>query len=124
MFATLPHMVAGMVQVAELYEMSKGYKWICYECTKEVEILREKNKKWEEGLDENIKKNTENATCNNCASTIPIINIDETTPANSTPDTHILLDKPDVPIHDKMDTPTPMDTSQNKNNTKNADIYI
>ena len=32
------------VQAAELYDMSKGYKWICYECTKEVEILGKEQK--------------------------------------------------------------------------------
>ena len=29
-----------------------------------------------------------------------------------------------MPIPDKMDTPTPMDTSQDKHNTKKADIDI
>ena len=100
------------MQAAELYEMSKGYKWLHYECTKEVELIKEKTNK----LEENTKKKAENAACKNCASAIPIVNIDETTPANSTPEAQILADKPDVQIPDNTDAPTPMDTSQHKHN--------
>ena len=28
------------IQAEELYEMSKDYKWLCYECTKEVKKLK------------------------------------------------------------------------------------
>ena len=28
-----------IISAAELYKRSKGYKWLCYECTKEVELL-------------------------------------------------------------------------------------
>ena len=43
-----------------------------YECIKEVELIKEKNKKWEEELEENTKKNAENTACKNCASAKPI----------------------------------------------------
>merc|ERR1712033_72807 len=47
------------VQAAELYRMSKGYKWMCYECTKNIEIIRERNMEWdkEEETEDNTKKN-------------------------------------------------------------------
>ena len=44
------------MQAAELCGMSKGYKWLCYDCTKEVKLIKEKNKNWEEGLEEHTKK--------------------------------------------------------------------
>ena len=62
------------ILAAELYKRSKGYKWLCYECIKEVELIKDKKKKWEERLEENTKKNAENAACKNCASAIPIGN--------------------------------------------------
>ena len=34
------------VQEAELYKISKGYKWMCYGCTKKIESLREENQGW------------------------------------------------------------------------------
>ena len=46
------------VQAAEVYKMSKGYKWICYDCTKEVDRIREENMGWdkEENTEENRTK--------------------------------------------------------------------
>ena len=50
------------------------------------------------------------------------MNIDEITPASSTPEAQNLADKPDVPIPDNTDTPTPMDTTPDKHNIGKADI--
>ena len=58
----------------------------------------------------------------NLASTIPIVNIDETTPVSSAPEAQNLADKPDVPIPDNMEAPTPMDTTPDKHNIRKADI--
>ena len=48
------------VQEAELYKISKGYKWMCYGCTKDVESLREENRGWRG--EEETEKNSERAT--------------------------------------------------------------
>ena len=51
--------IKDKVQAAELYSMSKGYKWMCYECTKDLETIRVRNMEWdkEEETEENTKKN-------------------------------------------------------------------
>lgn len=54
------------VQEADLYKMSKGYKWMCYDCTKEVESLREENRRWKG--EEETEKNGERTTCSKCSS--------------------------------------------------------
>ena len=59
------------VQAAELCGMSKGYKWLCYDCTKEVKLIKEKNRNWEEGLEEHTKKNAVNTACKKWASAKP-----------------------------------------------------
>ena len=35
-------------QETELYNISKGYTWLCHECKKEVKTLKKKNQNWEE----------------------------------------------------------------------------
>ena len=50
------------VQAEELYKMSKGYKWICYDCTKDTDRIREGNMGWEreEDTEENTIKKVAN----------------------------------------------------------------
>ena len=35
-------------QEMELYNISKGYTWLCHECKKEIKTLKKKNQNWEE----------------------------------------------------------------------------
>ena len=35
-------------QETELYNISKGYTWLCHECKKELKTLKKKNQNWEE----------------------------------------------------------------------------
>ena len=76
MFVTSLHMVANIMRKCKQQNYTKCPRAIngCYECTKEVELIKEKNKKWEEGLEENTKKKAENTASKNCASAIPIVN--------------------------------------------------
>ena len=65
------------VQAEKLYNMSKGYKWICYDCTKETDRRREGNKGWEGEEDTEVittKKSGENIKCSKCkGSADPIV---------------------------------------------------
>ena len=65
------------VQAAELYKMSKGYKWICYDCTKDMDRIREENMRWdrdEETEENRIKKINGHAVCSKCTgSSVPIV---------------------------------------------------
>merc|ERR1712002_199998 len=57
------------VQAEKLYKMSKGYKWICYDCTKETDRRREGNKGWEGEEDTEVittKKSGEHIKCSKC----------------------------------------------------------
>ena len=64
------------VQEAELFKISKGYKWMCYDCTKEVESLREENWGWKG--EEEIEK-SKRTTCSKCSSEKSKEHIEEVT---------------------------------------------
>ena len=70
--------------------MSKGYKWICYECTKDTDRIREVNMGWdrEEDTEENrIKKSNEHVRCSKCTGSLdPIL---EPIIIDITPNTYI-----------------------------------
>ena len=46
-------------QETELYNISKGYTWLCHECKKEIKTLKKKNQNWEGEVEHPSEKNAE-----------------------------------------------------------------
>ena len=101
--------------------MSKGYKWICYDCTKDTDRIREGNMGWEreEDTEENTtKKSGEHVRCSKCnGSSDPLV---EPIIIDITPNTNISTPlnplSPLSPLN-PMDT-TPRTTGEDKDGGK------
>merc|ERR1712121_329418 len=89
------------IQAVELYRMSKGYKWMCYECTKNIEIIRARNMEWDEDEEEETEENTrENENHTRCS---------EGNGSSDQPEESVIMDElPFAPLS-PLSPPSPMD---------------